>query len=88
MGLYLERLMGLVRDKAAGSVFLSLPMVSVNGVIVGYSRYPCLPSNYKSKVNIFCILVYFTKPLFIGLRLQDANKCITASAFFLGILSI
>jgi hypothetical protein len=40
-----ERVMGLVRGKAAGSVFLGLPMVSV---IVGYSRYPCLPSNYKS----------------------------------------
>jgi len=40
-----ERVMGLVRGKAAGSVFLRLPMASV---IVGYSRYPCLLSNYKS----------------------------------------
>jgi len=43
-----EQVIGLVRDKAAGSVFLSLPMVNVNGVIVGYSRYSGLPSNYKS----------------------------------------
>jgi hypothetical protein len=50
-----------VRGKAAGSVFLSLPMVSVNDVIIGYSRYPCLLKQLQELNNNFLRIVLFLK---------------------------
>jgi hypothetical protein len=54
--------MGLVRGKAAGLVFLDLPMVKVtNGY--GVFEVPLPPINYRSRLLvIFCMLYFSSKP--------------------------
>jgi hypothetical protein len=73
-----EWVIGLVKGKTAGSVFLSLPMVSANDVIIGYSRYPCLLKQLQELNNNFHIVLFLKTPIYrvtlMNIKYKTINK--------------